>query len=364
MNQNKKITALRKVMHEANADLLAVAPGAHMDWLLGFYPHPDERPCLFCVSTSGAGFLMPTLNAKDVRARADQPMREWADDDGPDAALRALLSDLDAIGAKTLILDETMRADFALLLMRALPDAQVQFTEGTLGLLRMMKDADEYAALKDNAQINDRALMAGLEILRPGMTERELAAAIRAHYTIEGAEPVFGIIGASENGAFPHHSPGDRILREGDSIVVDIGGRKNGYSSDMTRMVALGQPPQGYAEVHSIVENAFQAALAAARPGVTAQEVDRAARSVIESAGYGDNFVHRTGHGMGLEVHEPPWITSTSDTVLREGMVFSIEPGIYLPDRFGVRLEDIVILRADGAEILSDLTRDLIVKEV
>ena len=144
-------------------------------------------------------------------------------------------------------------------------------------------------------------------------------------------------------------------------MVIDIGGRKDGFPSDITRMAVVGRPPEGYGQIHTIVEKAVQAALKAARPGVKARDVDAAARRVIDDAGYGEYFVHRTGHGMGIDGHEPPYITSTSETVLEEGMVFSIEPGIYLPGRFGIRLEDIVILREDGPEILSSLPRDLYV---
>ena len=166
-------------------------------------------------------------------------------------------------------------------------------------------------------------------------------------------------MGAGGNGAFPHHQTGDTVLQSGDAVVMDIGGGMDGYSSDITRMAVIGTPPDGYGEIHAIVEAAVQAAMAAARPGVMAHVVDDAARGVITDAGYGDYFVHRTGHGMGLEIHEQPYLTSASETVLDTGMVFSIEPGIYLPGRFGIRLEDIVILRPDGPEIFSELPRDL-----
>lgn len=139
--------------------------------------------------------------------------------------------------------------------------------------------------------------------------------------------------------------------------MIDIGGRRQGFPSDITRMAAVGRAPEGYAEVHAVVERAVQAALAAARPGVTARTVDAAARTVIADAGYGDHFVHRTGHGIGIDIHEPPYITSTSETVLEAGMSFSIEPGIYLPGRFGIRLEEIVVLRDDGPRIPSGLSR-------
>ena len=140
--------------------------------------------------------------------------------------------------------------------------------------------------------------------------------------------------------------------------MMDIGGGLGGYSSDITRVAVLGTPPEEFEEIHAVVERAVQAAIAAARPGATAKDVDAAARGVITEAGYGEHFLHRTGHGLGIEVHEPPYLTSTSETPLEPGMVFSIEPGIYLQGRFGVRLEDIVILREDGPEILSELPRD------
>jgi len=202
-------------------------------------------------------------------------------------------------------------------------------------------------------------MQAAFAAIRPGMSELDLAAVIKSSFQSEGASPAFWIVGGGGNGAFPHHHAGERKLAEGDAVVIDIGGRKAGFPSDITRMAVVGQPPEGYGQIHSIVEKAVQAALKAAKPGVLAREVDAAARTVIADAGYGEYFVHRTGHGMGIDGHEPPYLTSTSDTVLEEGMVFSIEPGIYLPGRFGIRLEEIVILRDDGPEVLSSLPRDL-----
>lgn len=207
-------------------------------------------------------------------------------------------------------------------------------------------------------------MTAGFAALRPGISEADIADVIRASYPSAGARPEFCIIGAGANGANPHHATGGRSLQAGDAVVMDIGGSKGGYFSDMTRMAVIGHAPEGYREVHAVVEAAVRAALAAAQPGKRACEVDHAARSAIEKAGYGQYFVHRTVHGLGSEVHEPPNLTSVSQTVLEEGMVFSIEPGIYLPGRFGIRLEEIVILRADGPEILSGLPRDLFIAEV
>jgi Xaa-Pro aminopeptidase len=354
-----RLAALRARMTATDTGLVAIAPGSHMDWVIGFHPHPDERPCLLLIGPDKECFLMPALNAEGTREMTDIAFHCWADDVGPDAALKEALAAIDATAPGLVALDETMRADFALLVLDALPaDTRRTFTPETLGGLRMRKDSGEYRKLKMNAGIADRAMQAAFAALKPGMTELELADVIKGHFASEGASPQFWIVGAGGNGAFPHHATGERTIREGDAIVVDIGGRKQGFPSDITRMVVLGQPPEGYGQIHSIVEKAVQAALKAARPGALAKDVDAAARGVITDAGYGEYFVHRTGHGLGIDIHEPPYITATSDVMLEEGMVFSIEPGIYLPGRFGIRLEEIVILREDGPEILSDLPRD------
>jgi Xaa-Pro aminopeptidase len=364
VDTQKRLAQLRETMRQTGTDLVAVAPGSHMDWLLGFHPHPDERPCLLLVAAEAETFLMPVLNAEGTRESTDISFHTWADETGPDAALAAALTAIGATAAKKVVLDETMRADFALLVLSAIPGAAHAFTVDTIGALRMRKDESEFAKLMMNSAIADRAMQKAMSLAKPGMTERELAAEIRAHFQSEGATPAFWIVGGGGNGAFPHHQAGDRPLQEGDAVVVDIGGRKGGFPSDITRMMAIGHPPEGYGQIHGIVENAVQAALKAARPGVMAKEVDAAARKVISDAGYGEYFVHRTGHGLGIDGHEPPYITATAETILEEGMVFSIEPGIYIPGRFGIRLEEIVILREDGPEIFSSLPRDLVVVQV
>ncbi|MCP4315976.1 MAG: M24 family metallopeptidase [Hyphomicrobiales bacterium] len=354
----ERLQALRARMAQQGADLLAIGPGANMTWLLGFHPHPDERPCLLLVGPQREAFLMPALNAEGSRQNTDIAFHTWDDADGPDAALATALDDVGARDAKNVVVDEAMRADFALLVLDALPGSKHSFTDATLGALRMRKGEEEYRALKMNAGLADEAMQAAFAAVRAGMTEIELADIISENFESNGAKPLFRIVGAGANGAFPHHQTGDTVISPGDALVVDIGARKGTFSSDITRMIVVGEPPEGYQEVHAIVEAAVGAAMQAARPGVRASKVDAAARNVITEAGYGEYFVHRTGHGMGVEGHEPPYITSTSDVVLDTGMVFSIEPGIYLPGRFGIRLEDIVILREDGPEILSGLSRD------
>ena len=354
-----KINSVRARMKDNNVDLVALGPGTHMNWLLGFNPYPDERPCLLLIGKEKEAFLMPSVNEQGIREKTDIPMNCWNDENGPEQALKDTLSYTDSSNAKHIALDEAMRSHFALILLESLSNPTYEFTASTIGALRMRKDQNEFVNLKENALIDDRAMQAGFAAIKDGVSEIEIGEAINKHFISEGAKPQFCIVGSGPNGAFPHHHTGERKVQYGDAVLIDIGGRKGTFPSDMTRMSVLGKPPEGYLEIHTIVERAVQAALSTAKPGVMAKDVDAAARGVITEAGYGEFFVHRTGHGLGIDIHEPPYITATSEVVLDEGMVFSIEPGIYLQGRFGVRLEEIVILRADGPEILSELSRDL-----
>lgn len=356
-----RMAALRARMAETRTDLVAVGPSSHMVYMAGLEPHGDERPVMLLVTKTYAGFLMPALNVDSVRTHTDLPFFAWTDAEGPNAALDGLLT---AAGVDrnrvSVALDETMRADFALLLLDALPGAKRSFLHDTVGYLRARKDDAEFELLKASALLNDRAAQAGFAALREGMTEREVADVIRKHYKDNGAQPEFTIVCFGANGAFPHHHTGETKLKAGDAVLIDTGCRLNGYPSDMTRVGYFGGKPEGYDDVQQVLERAVQAAVAAAKPGVKAKDVDKAARDVITAAGYGEFFLHRTGHGLGIDVHEGPYITATSETVLEPGMVFSIEPGIYLAGRFGLRLEEIVIVRGNRAEVLSELSRDAV----
>ncbi|MCR4266139.1 Xaa-Pro peptidase family protein [Nitratireductor sp. ZSWI3] len=354
---DQRLEALRRRMHDTGTHLVAIGPSSHMMYMAGLDPHGDERPVMLLVSRDHAGFLMPALNIDSSRQKTALPFFAWRDDDGPDAALADLLKASNLPEKPSVVIDETMRADFALLLLDALPGAQRRFTGDTVGHLRARKDAGEYERLKASALLNDKAAMAGFDALKPGISELDVAAALRDVYKAAGAAPVFTSVCFGGNGAFPHHHTGETKLKEGDAVLIDTGGRLDGYPSDMTRVGFFGTPSAEFEKVHGIVERAVTAALAAARPGIPASAVDKAARDVITEAGYGEFFTHRTGHGLGIDIHEPPYLTATSETVLDEGMVFSIEPGIYLPGTFGLRLEEIVILRADGPEILSGMPR-------
>ncbi|HEY4199560.1 MAG TPA: Xaa-Pro peptidase family protein [Devosiaceae bacterium] len=354
----QRLHRLRERMAETQTDLVVLGPSSHMLWLTGLSPHGDERPVLLIVSQHHAGFLMPALNVDSSRLVTQLPFYPWSDAEGPNAALMALLGDAGTgkDGLK-LALDETMRADFALLVLDTLPGARRTFTAETVGYLRAHKDEAEYEALKANAVLNDGAMAAAFAALRPGVTELQIAEVVRNFYKANGAKPEFTSVCFGENGAFPHHHTGNRMLKANEAVLIDIGGRKDGYPSDMTRVAVCGDMPEDFEKVHAVLERAVTAAIAAAKPGVAAKDVDKAARDVITEAGYGEFFLHRTGHGLGIDVHEPPYITATNEAVLEEGNVFSIEPGIYLNGKFGLRLEEIVIIRGNRAEVLSELPR-------
>ncbi|MEO7223417.1 MAG: Xaa-Pro peptidase family protein [Devosia sp.] len=355
---SSRLERVQARMAETATDLIVVGPSSHLVWLLGLSPHGDERPVMLIATQHKAAILMPALNADSQRGLTDLPFFSWTDADGPNAALASLLADLGVTQPGLRVaLDETMRADFALLLLGALKSPRHTFLAETLGHLRAQKDQTEFGLLKAAARIDDAAMTAAFAHLKPGMTELEIDDFIRNFFLKQGSRPEFTIVAFGENGAFPHHHSSDRLLKADDTVLIDIGCRIDGYPSDMTRVGTIGTKPDDFDKVHAVLEQAVRAALAAARPGVRAREVDAAARGVIAAAGYGPNFLHRTGHGLGIDVHEPPYITATSDTILEEGHVFSIEPGIYLAGRFGVRLEDIVFIAKNGPIILSDLPR-------
>jgi Xaa-Pro aminopeptidase len=351
-------------MRLRGVDLTAVAPTSNMRYLLGFSPLADERLCLLLVTQSGTQLVVPELNANQVEARAGMDGIRWTDDEGPKGALRHALEKLKVDQPDVLAADAAMRADALLLLLEAAePEEAIDGTD-LMAALRMRKSKSEIEALARAAAQADRAMMAGVEVCQPGVTEREVAQEIARAFREDGADEVHATLVASgPHGAFPHHEAGDRTLTSGDTIVIDIVATLDGYSSDITRMVHLGKPSSDVREVYDTVLKANQAGRGAVRPGARACDVDRATRSVIEEAGYGRYFFHRTGHGLGMDVHEPPWISATNEQVLEPGMVFSVEPGIYLPDRFGIRIEDIVAVTDDGCRCLTGLDRDLIVKE-
>ena len=357
---DNRLARLRQRMSDTRTDLVALGPSSHMQWLLGLNPHGDERPVMALVTAEQVGVLMPKLNAEAARAQCGSvPFYEWSDTEGPQGALTKLLSKLDVnrVGLNV-VLDEMMRADFAFLLLDQFEAPIRRFTQDTVGGLRAEKDAEEHKLLRECARLNDTAFELAFASLRSGMSENDVKTIIVDHYRSHGAEPAFCIVGFGPNSAFPHHHTGPDVLQPEMAVLIDAGCRLNGYPSDMTRCAWYGETPDPkFTQIAGVVEEAVQAALRVAKPGTAGSAIDGAARGVIEAAGYGAAFPHRTGHGLGVDVHEPPYMTASNDQPLTAGNVFSIEPGIYLTDAFGIRLEDIVHLGPDGPEVLSGLSR-------
>jgi len=245
----------------------------------------------------------------------------------------------------------------------ALPQAEFVSAETSLAEIRLRKDAREIELMNKAVKLAQNALVKTLETIRPGQSERAVAAELTLQLLRQGSDgelPFNPIVSSGPNSANPHASPSNRLLTPGDLLVIDWGASVQGYFSDLTRTFAVGHVDSELEKIAQVVEQANTAGRQAARPGGTAEEVDRAARKVIEAAGYGEFFIHRTGHGLGMEAHEPPYIRTGNQELLQPGMTFTVEPGIYLPDRGGVRIEDDVVITEDGCQSFSDLPRGLL----
>lgn len=358
-----RISRLQTYMTQARIDVAAIGPTANMRYLLGFAPLADERLCTLLVTPQATRFIVPAVNADQVETHTGLPALRWNDATGPEQAVIQAVTELGLTPESTVLaVDDTMRADAFLVLLGLIRPTKAVAAGEVMGPLRMRKEAAEIEVLAQAAALTDQALLAGAAVCQPGVSEREVAGVISTYYRDHGAETIdFVIVAAGSNGAFPHHETGERRLGVGDTVILDIGATVAGYKSDITRVVHIGQPSAEVKAVYQVVKAANQRGREAVVPGVRASQVDWAARQAIETAGYGPLFSHRTGHGLGLEGHEPPWITSESDTILEPGMVFSVEPGVYLPGKFGVRIEDIVVVTADGCRCLTGLDHELIV---
>lgn len=268
--------------------------------------------------------------------------------------IKLLASQLDT---DTLYVDRQMQAGFLLRLMKAKPLIEVAVDE-LADRVRAVKDSEEIAKMRKASSLNDEAMAKVKTLLKPGITELEVAMKIEEIFAELKTESVSfrPIVAFADNASDPHGVPGERILKPGDAIIVDMGCKQDGYCSDMTRTFFVGH--NSLKEVYETVRKANLAAIATIKPGIPFKQIDHAARSVIEAAGYGDKFIHRTGHGIGQDVHEPYDVSSVSETLTLEGMCFSIEPGIYLPGVGGVRIEDLVVVTKDGCEVLNRFPKD------
>lgn len=344
-------------------DGLLVTPGPDLRYLAGYDAVPLERLTCLVIPASGDPVLVAPLLERAAAAATPVGMAgveilTWGENEDPYALVSGLLPAAERVGV-----DDHMWAVKALSLRAAMPRAE-QFAAGTiLSSMRMRKSPEEVAALLRAGQAIDEVHAAVPTLLRPGRTEREVGRDIAALILEAGhVSADFVIVASGPNGASPHHEVSDRVLQVGDAIVVDIGGTMpDGYCSDETRMYALGDPGADYLAAYAVLQQAQREAVESVRPGVTCESVDAVARTRLASAGLGDLFIHRTGHGIGLETHEEPYIVSGNALPLEEGMTFSVEPGFYAEGRWGARIEDIVACGADGPVLINHRPRDLVV---
>ncbi|MEU0738772.1 aminopeptidase P family protein [Streptomyces sp. NPDC006134] len=343
---------------------LLVAPGPDLVWLTGYAPTAEtERLTLLVIAPGREPVLVvPTLEAPDAEKAAGAPaltLRDWTDGTDPYAATAALLDGSGRFG----ISDNTW-ALHLLGLQKALPGTAYASLTEALPMLRAVKDTAEVELLAAAGAAADAAFEEIRKVRFAGRRESAVAADLADLLRRYGhAQVDFTIVASGPNGANPHHEAGDRVIRDGDMVVLDFGGLRDGYGSDTSRTVHVGEPTDEERRVHGIVREAQEAGFRAVRPGVACQEVDRAARAVITDAGYGEYFIHRTGHGIGVTTHEPPYMIEGERQSLVPGMCFSVEPGIYLPGRFGVRIEDIVTVTETGGRRLNDTTREMVLVE-
>ena len=360
MDYARRRSAAQAELARLGLDHLIVGPSADLIYLTGYNAHNFERPTLLVLPRAGAAyFLVPELEADKARAAApDVELRAWSDAEDPWAVVRAGIG----AGPWSIAVSDVMRASFVLTLQRVLPNATLRPAGGLMGRLRERKERGEVDALREAARRTDEVFNRLCGEPLAGRTEVEVADLIGRHLKAVGLAWKWSYIcsvASGENSASPHHTLSDRALRAGDAVCVDFGGTFAGYPSDLTRTVHVGPPPDEFRRVYAVVRDAQERAFRAVRPGVAAEQVDRAARDTIAAAGYGQFFIHRTGHGLGLEIHETPYIVGGNGQALSAGMVFSVEPGVYLPGNFGVRIEDTVVVTDGGAERLNGATRDL-----
>lgn len=360
-----RIDRLRARMAATGIKTLAIVPGANMQYLLGLSIHASERLAVVFVPHQGAvRMVLPALEQPRAAGemQAQITFYTWQDAEGYAAALQQCVEDLD-LGGRLGIEYSAMRV----LELRAIEAAATVVTEDATDLLaelRMVKDAAELRAMRAAVQAVETGLHAAIEAIKPGVSEREIAEVWERAMREAGSEGVSftTIVASGPNSANPHHTTGDRRLREGDLIILDGGARIGGYISDLTRTVALGEPSAESRAIYEAVRAANEAGRAALQPGASGADIDRAARQVIETAGYGPYFMHRTGHGIGIETHEPPYIHAGSTAPLPLGSTFTIEPGVYVAGIGGVRIEDDVVLTDQGGESLTAFRRELIVR--
>ena len=356
----ERISRVRLRMQALNIDALVVSVGFDLPYLVGYHAMPLERLTALVVTREDATLVVPRLEAPRVTHHASVfDLVAWDETEDPVAITARLLG-----AARRIAVGDQMWARFLVELLQKLSDRSFVRSVDVVGSLRIHKDDAEIAALVAAGAAADRvaAQLQRGEIPLVGRTEAQVSADISARLLQEGHDVVnFAIVAAGENAASPHHHPGPRVITAGDIVLCDFGGTMNGYCSDITRCVHIGEPPAEVARAWRDLQRAQEAGVMAGQLGASCESVDAAARSVLNDAGWGDYFIHRTGHGIGMEAHEEPYMVSGNALPIANGHAFSVEPGIYVAGKWGMRLEDIVVATTNGPRRMNTTPRDLVV---
>lgn len=348
-----RVERLARELTAEGVDAFLVSSAVTLGYLTGMQEAGGERLLVFAVHADGrTRMIAPALSATQAKRFGIGDVRSWRDGENPMEHVEALSRDW-GLRSAVIAVDDEMPASYLLAFQQALPAALFRTGQPVLSRLMRVKSPAELDLMRRAGKIADDAFPAAIEACRPGVTERQLAAVLTSEMFRLGGTPTFAIVATGANGAEPHHHSDDTPVREGDLVILDFGCHVEGYNSDITRTIACGAASREAIEAYRLVHDAHRSARAAIRPGVPAEEVDRAARAVIERGGLGERFMHRTGHGIGLRVHEEPYIIAGNTAPLEPGHCFSVEPGVYLPGEFGIRIENIVAVTEEGHESLN-----------
>lgn len=358
----KRIEKCKKLMAQSGFDLVILFPSPNMYYFSGFKEEPGERMLLLLIPIKNKPvFIASELYQEHIRRDSSiQNVQIWKDSDSPRRLLQNIIKGMELKYSKVLI-DDTMGALFLLPLQKILQDCEFVPASKIISSLRIRKSETEIENMKRASLIVDGIFNIITKMKIKGMTELELAARMEYEMKKMGSGNIAfeTIVASGTNSAVPHHRAGNRIIKEGDVVVLDYGCKVNGYCSDITRTIICGKPSDKVRKVYDIVQRAQEKAFQAVKSGVAVEEIDRIAREEISKEGFDNRFIHRTGHGIGLEVHEEPYIVEGNNLKLEEGMTFSIEPGIYLPGEFGIRIEDIVLVTSKGGKRLNKCSHEL-----
>jgi Xaa-Pro aminopeptidase len=358
-----RLAELRIQMADAGLDCVAMFPSANWRYVCSFAPVANERLCLLLVTAEHAAVVLPNFDEAEMRDSApDALVFGWSDLEGPQSTLSRAWQAIGGPGLESIAVDDGMPYLFTRLLFAAGGPASQRLLTVSLPRYRLLKSQQEIEAIRTTATIIERAIAAAAGGLSPGMSERDLERIVRMELLAGGAETLdYALVQFGRNSAIPHHLAGSEQLVTHGNVLLDIAVTHRQYFADITRQLVLGEPSGRYAEVFEVVRAAQAAGVAAAVPGATVHDVDAACRDTIQAAGFGAAFYTRTGHGLGLEVHEPPSVVAGNPLVLEPGMVITVEPGIYLAGEFGVRIEDTIAITAGAADRLSASDRALVI---